>query len=290
MLIGNVVRVNKVAVFGVGSLFIVAIYLLSSIVSSHSSSHFSFRMPPKRITWKTKDFLDIPDDVIAKCKSMKVTEEDILLEYDGQNIIVSTRQTFPMSVSKVDVLLLHGASFSSKTWEDIVTLQLLAAAGYRAVAVDLPGKGKTMNFQIRDHGEFLEEIIKMLDMNDPVIVSPSMSGMYSLPFLMKAVNSKQRMCSGFVSIAVVGTLKYSQSDYERIKVPTMIIRGSQDVRLGKIAEDHLKHIPTSEQFVLEGAGHAAYMTHTANFHRLLYNFLSSVSSTRASRVKESGIH
>ena len=70
----------------------------------------------------------------------------------------------------------------------------------------------------------------------------------------------------------------------------MIIRGSQDVRLGKIAEDQLKFIPTSEKFVLEGAGHAAYMTHTADFHRLLYNFLLSVSSIRTKALKEPRNH
>ena len=41
----------------------------------------------------------------------------------------------------VSFLLLHGAAFSSETWQELRTLQTLAALGYTAVAIDMPGPG-----------------------------------------------------------------------------------------------------------------------------------------------------
>jgi pimeloyl-ACP methyl ester carboxylesterase len=41
------------------------------------------------------------------------------------------------------VLFLHGASYTSRIWDDRGILDDVAAAGYRVVAVDLPGYGGT---------------------------------------------------------------------------------------------------------------------------------------------------
>lgn len=37
-----------------------------------------------------------------------------------------------------NVLLLHGAKYSAQTWQELGTLSLLADAGFRVAAVDLP--------------------------------------------------------------------------------------------------------------------------------------------------------
>ena len=44
------------------------------------------------------------------------------------------------SADDITFLLLHGAKYSSQTWQEIKTLRTLAALGYNAVAIDLPGR------------------------------------------------------------------------------------------------------------------------------------------------------
>lgn len=45
-----------------------------------------------------------------------------------------------MTLCRLQVVLLHGQAFTSKTWEDLGTMALLAANGYQALAMDLPGR------------------------------------------------------------------------------------------------------------------------------------------------------
>lgn len=50
----------------------------------------------------------------------------------------------PPCARRVEVVLLHGKAFTSRTWEQLGTLQLLGHRGYRAVALDLPGENPAL--------------------------------------------------------------------------------------------------------------------------------------------------
>jgi len=72
----------------------------------------------------------------------------------------------------------------------------------------------------------LLELIEVLKLNKPILVSPSMSGGYSLPFVVKHAYK----LGGFIPIVPVNIEEHEQG-LEGIELPTMAIWGSND-RLG----------------------------------------------------------
>ncbi len=169
------------------------------------------------------------------------------------------------------ILFLHGASFSAKTWQDLGTLKIISASGYRAVAVDLPGYGQSDSCSVSGD-KFLLLLLEALKLQQPIIVSPSMSGAYSLPSI---ANHPEKL-SGFVAVAPVGIERYSQQ-LKGIKLPTLAIWGSNDrIVPVTMAEKLVQLMPNASKVILTNAGHACYMRATAQFHHHLLKFLENV--------------
>lgn len=111
----------------------------------------------------------------------------------------------------LSILALHGQAFTSETWLKLGTLQILAALGYRTVAVDAPGFGKSPEAAISDRGEFLNLLIEKLNLQKCIIISPSYSGLYTLPYLVKY----WRKLAAFVSVAPIGNEALFQSTCDK---------------------------------------------------------------------------
>ncbi|XP_051483390.1 protein ABHD14A isoform X2 [Apus apus] len=183
-----------------------------------------------------------------------------------------------------DVLFLHGQAFTSKTWEALGTLALLAGEGYRAVAIDLPGYGDSppaeMVATAQGRVALLDHVLQELDMQTPVLVSPSMSGRFSLPFLL----TRKDQLAGFVPVAPVGTKDYTAEQYRQVQTPTLILYGEHDTRLGLQALQSLRHLPRHHVAVVPDAGHACYLDKPQDFHRALLGFLYQLKRSAEQRT------
>lgn len=190
------------------------------------------------------------------------------LEIEGQAI--HGRAAGPKSGAPV--LLLHGAAFDSGTWEKLGTLDVLAGAGFRAVAVDLPGFGKSKGARV-DPGRFLEKLLPALGLGRPVIVSPSMSGSFSFPYLL----AHPEGAAGFVAVAPAGAVEYA----ERLRgssVPALVVWGERDTVFPVSQAQPLANaFADARVLVLPGARHPAYLDQPELFHRELVAFARRVS-------------
>jgi len=166
------------------------------------------------------------------------------------------------------VLLLHGASFAAQTWSELGTLALRSQLGSWTVAVDLPGFGESEQGGLSPL-TFLLDLLEHLRLNRPVLVAPSMSGIYSFPLV---VNHPDKL-TGFVPVAPVGLLTY-EKQLQGNPLPTLAIWGSND-RIVPVeqAERLCQALPNARKVILLNAGHACYMRATTEFHTHLLSFI-----------------
>jgi abhydrolase domain-containing protein 14 len=166
------------------------------------------------------------------------------------------------------VLLLHGARYTSATWRELGTLGLLADRGYRAVALDLPGYGRS-GAVTQPVEEFLAAALPRLGLEHPVVVAPSMSGRFALPL----VAAHPERVAGLVGVAPAG-IEEHRAALAQARVPVLLLWGGEDAVIPVAAgRDLLETLPGGELVVLPGAGHACYLDQPAAFHEALLAFL-----------------
>lgn len=169
------------------------------------------------------------------------------------------------------VLLLHGAAFDSETWQKLGTIDALAKAGHRVIAVDLPGFGKSPANNIAP-SSFGIDLLTHLGIDRAVVVSPSMSGRVSLPL----VHLHPQRLAGFVPIAPVGSVEYA-SKLKNSPVPALVVWGEKDKLLPSAQARKLaKGFDKAEVLILPGARHPAYLDQPRMFHEGLLKFIEEL--------------
>jgi pimeloyl-ACP methyl ester carboxylesterase len=195
-----------------------------------------------------------------------------MFQNESRSVLVSGSKVHLILEGKPDgqpVVLLHGASFSSRTWKEIGTTRVLAEAGYFAVAADLPGFGKSESAD-ESPETWLGNLLDALKLVKPVVVSPSMSGEYALPL----VTGEPDRVKAFIAIAPVSIMQYKDR-LARIKAPVLAIWGENDRLIPQEQADLLvASAKQGRKVVIAGGSHAPYMNDPATWHRVLLEFLA----------------
>lgn len=208
---------------------------------------------------------------------VRVSEGTVQVE--GCSSPLFFRQSEPdVGEVRLSVLLLHGIRFSSENWLNIGTLTFLAKAGCRCVAIDLPGLGRSKSAEAPAPvgnlapAQFLKNVVEKLGLAPVLIISPSLSGMYSLPFLVHY----QSMVRAYVPVAPICTDKFTVEQYQSVEVPTLIVYGDQDHQLGESSLRNLSSLSNHRVVVMKGAGHPCYLDDPDTWHNALKDFISTL--------------
>ena len=170
------------------------------------------------------------------------------------------------------VLLLHGLKFQAATWEELGTLSQLAGWGFRAIALDMPGFGRSAAHDLEPTA-VLERLFRHLELDRPVILGPSMGGRIALEFAIE----RPADLLGLILVGPVG-VEENRDRLTSIGVPTLAIWGSEDQisppAHGRILEEALADVRVA---VIEGAPHPCYLDQPDRFHQLVFDFLDDLT-------------
>jgi len=172
--------------------------------------------------------------------------------------------------SRKSIILLHGASFSATTWDELGTIDLLGRHGFDAHALDMPGFGASPKCPT-PKTELLTAYITTFDLDSPILVGPSRGGRYSQEFAF----TRPDLVGGLILIGSVG-IEENKDRFRALDVPCLLVWGSDDaVSPVQNAELLNELIPDSRLVIVEEGSHPCYLNKPDVWHRELLAFLDA---------------
>ena len=174
-------------------------------------------------------------------------------------------------------VLLHGFSFLAETWVEMGLFDELAEK-YVVYAFDMPYgvKSKSDKFEAgnrSEYAEFLGEMLKKLNIDNPILLGASISGEVTLRYLSLGYDARAAILAGPANV------KNLLPVLDKISVPLLAVWGEIDnISPPENAKIISAHVINSEVQVIQGAGHACYLDRPEEFKTLVRNFLTTISA------------
>jgi len=241
-------------------------------------------------------YLGGSDVLQVQVKDAYVEEEEITVEdvvYYPEDVMGRTVAVHGLAArpsvqgSMPTVLLLHGQSYSAETWRELGTLELLAKEGFRAIALDLPSLQDLSGTSITTDTFLWSLTATYPSLKNIVVVSPSMSGSFAIPFLEYLVVTygsafrSPPTIVGWVALAPVSVHTHAIL-FPSLDIPALLMFGENDEKFRK-AGSALLEIPNNDYFLVPNAGHACYRDNPEFFHSHLFDYLAKARAFQRMR-------
>jgi len=171
-----------------------------------------------------------------------------------------------------EIVLLHGMKFQAATWQELGTLDILADQNLRALALDMPGFGRSPACETSSDS-ILHDLVRSECRKPPVLLGPSMGGRIAMEYAIAHPST----LAGLILVGPVG-IEENRGQLQKIDVPTLLIWGEEDqvspldgsdILLAGLGKARLEVIP--------GAPHPCYLDHSRRFHDLVLDFCGSLT-------------
>lgn len=167
------------------------------------------------------------------------------------------------------ILLLHGMKFQAATWRETGTLATLAEAGYHALALDLPGFGRSPAAPV-EPAEVLGEVLRLTARKNAIVLGPSMGGRIALEFAL----DNPDLVDGLILVGAVGVSE-NQMRLKELFLPCLAVWGGEDTisppANGRMVQQEVRGAQVE---IIAGAPHPCYLDQPAEWHRILLGFLT----------------
>jgi len=195
---------------------------------------------------------------IGACRGT-LTEKELVVE---SNIVIKyyyRPSSASSAASSKSIILLHGAKYSKETWVKTNTISALAQQHINVYALDIPTK------KVDD--SVLKDIIEKLGLEKPIILSPSLSGKYSIHLL----THYPHLVGAYIAVApVIPTIDITS--LQSLNIKSLFIYGDKDIEGIKRSKLLMTYLKGSKEYQITG-NHACYLDDPEGFNQQIINFI-----------------